>query len=102
MLKSNILNKLHQKHNNLGSDDIETLFEIFLRKITNSLNDGHNIELRGFGTLSRKINREKIVRNPKTNEKIFKKKSYKLHFKIGKILHKKINNLDNSVTKDEI
>ena len=101
MLKSNILNKLHQKHNNLGSDDIETLFEIFLRKITNSLNDGHNIELRGFGTLSRKINREKIVRNPKTNEKIFKKKSYKLHFKIGKILHKKINNLDNSVTKDE-
>ena len=102
MLKSEILNKLHQKHNNLGSDDIETLFDIFLRKITNSLKDGHNIEIRGFGTLSRKINREKIVRNPKTNEKIFKKKSYKLHFKIGKILHKKINNLDNSVTKDEI
>ena len=102
MLKSEILNKLHQKHNNLGSDDIETLFDIFLKKITNSLNDGHNIEIRGFGTLSRKINREKIVRNPKTNEKIFKKKSYKLHFKIGKILHKKINNLDNSVTKDEI
>ena len=101
MLKSEILNKLHQKHNNLGSDDIETLFDIFLRKITNSLKDGHNIEIRGFGTLSRKINREKIVRNPKTNEKIFKKKSYKLHFKIGKILHKKINNLDNSVTKDE-
>ena len=101
MLKSNILNKLHQKHNNLGSDDIETLFDIFLKKITNSLNDGHNIEIRGFGTLSRKINREKIVRNPKTNEKIFKNKSYKLHFKIGKILHKKINNLDNSVTKDE-
>ena len=101
MLKSEILNKLHQKHNNLGSDDIETLFDIFLKKITNSLNDGHNIEIRGFGTLSRKINREKIVRNPKTNEKIFKNKSYKLHFKIGKILHKKINNLDNSVTKDE-
>ena len=102
MLKSEILNKLHQKHNNLGSDDIETLFDICLRKITNSLKDGHNIEIRGFGTLSRKINREKIVRNPKTNEKIFKKKSYKLHFKIGKILHKKINNLDNSVSKHEI
>ena len=101
MLKSEILNKLHQKHNNLGLDDID-LFDIFLRKITNSLKDGHNIEIRGFGTLSRKINREKIVRNPKTNEKIFKKKSYKLHFKIGKILHKKINNLDNSVSKDEI
>ena len=36
-------------------------------------------------------NKEKMVRNPKTNEKIFKEKSYKLHFKIGKTLHKRIN-----------
>ena len=53
--------------------------------------------------LSRKINKEKIVRNPKTNEKLFKNKSFKLHFKIGKILHKKINNLpDNSNIEDEV
>tara|TARA_B100001057_G_C22772466_1_gene920204 strand:+ start:1065 stop:1373 length:309 start_codon:yes stop_codon:yes gene_type:complete len=102
MLKSQILNKLHQKHNNLNPDDIETLFNIFIRKITNSLKDGHNIEIRGFGTLSRKDNKEKIVRNPKTNEKLFKNKSYKLHFKIGKILHKKINNLDSSDIKNDI
>ena len=91
MLKSQILEKLHLKHNNLTSEDIEVLFEIFIKKISNSLKNGNNIELRGFGTLSRKINKEKFVRNPKTNEKLFKDKSYKLHFKIGKILHKKIN-----------
>ena len=61
--------------------------------MSNSLKNGQNIEIRGFGTLSRKINKEKFVRNPKTNEKLFKNQSYKLHFKIGKILHKKINNL---------
>ena len=91
MLKSQILENLQKKHNNLSSEDIEILFDIFVKKIVNSLKKGRNIEIRGFGTLSRKINREKIVRNPKTNERIFKKESYKLHFKIGKILHKKIN-----------
>ncbi len=92
MLKSQILDKLQNKHKNLNSDDIELLFNLFIKKISDSLDKGRNIELRGFGTLTKKINKEKFVRNPKTNVKLFKKKSYKLHFKIGKILHKKINN----------
>ena len=100
MLKSQILDKLNQKHNNLNSEDIELLFDIFIKKITKSLHNGKNIEIRGFGTLTRKINKEKMVRNPKTNEKIYKNKSYKLHFKIGKILHKRVNNLPISNKED--
>ena len=96
MLKSEILYKLQLKHNNLKNEDIELLFEIFIKKMSKSLKKGQNIEIRGFGTLSRKVNREKFVRNPKTNEKLYKNQSYKLHFKIGKILHKKINNLISS------
>ena len=91
MLKSSILEKLQKKYSNLSSNDIENLFEIFIKKIKNSLKDGNNIEIRGFGTISRKLNKEKFVRNPKTNEKIYKNRSYKLHFKIGKILHKRLN-----------
>ena len=91
MLKSEILDKLHQKYNNLSYDDIENLFEIFIKKITKSLSEGKNIEIRGFGTISKKLNKEKFVRNPRTNEKIFKNKTYKIHFKIGKILHSRIN-----------
>ncbi len=102
MLKSQILEKLQKKHNNLSNDDIEQLFNIFIKKITNSLRNGRNIEMRGFGTLSRKINKEKFVRNPKTNQKLFKNESYKLHFKIGKILHQKINNLPVTNTEDAI
>ena len=37
MLKSQILEKLHKKHNNLSLEDIEHLFNIFIKKITNSL-----------------------------------------------------------------
>tara|TARA_B100000575_G_C22940387_1_gene544352 strand:- start:143 stop:451 length:309 start_codon:yes stop_codon:yes gene_type:complete len=102
MLKSQILEKLQKKHNNLSPQDIDDLFGIFIKKISNSLQNGHNIEIRGFGTLSRKINKEKMVRNPKTNEKLFKTKSYKLHFKVGKILHKKINIFSMSNITDEV
>ena len=102
MIKSQILEKLQRKHNNLSPEDIDQLFGIFIKKMSLSLQKGNNIEIRGFGTISRKINKEKIVRNPKTNEKLFKNRSYKLHFKIGKILHKKINGFDDSFIEDEV
>ena len=102
MLKSEILDKLYKKNNNLTPEDIDLLFNIFIKKISNSLKNGQNIEISGFGTLSRKINKEKFVRNPKTNEKLFKNQSYKLHFKIGKILHKKINGFSEQNLEDEV
>ena len=91
MLKSQILQEIQKKHNNLSINDIEFILKTFTKKIVSSLNNGNNVEIRGFGTLSKKENKEKLVRNPKTNEKIYKNKTYKLHFKIGKILHNKIN-----------
>jgi len=91
MLKSDILKKLEKKQKNLSENDIENIFNIFIKKIISALKESKNIELRGFGTLKKKINKAKNVRNPKTNEILFKKESFKLHFKIGKILHNKIN-----------
>tara|TARA_B100000029_G_C17133912_1_gene799806 strand:+ start:248 stop:535 length:288 start_codon:yes stop_codon:yes gene_type:complete len=91
MLKSDLILNLSKKHNNLNLNDIELITNIFFKKIINELNEDKNIEIRGFGTLKKKVNKSKFVRNPKTNEKIFKEKTYKIHFKIGKILHNKIN-----------
>ena len=102
MLKSEILERLQKKNNNLSNEDIEIIFNIFIKKITDSLKHGKNIEIRGFGTLSRKVNKAKEVRNPKTNEKLFKDQSYKLHFKIGKIFHNRINSFDDSNIEDEV
>ena len=93
MLKSEIIEKLQIKHNNLSNYDIELILKIFFKKIISSLNDGNAIEIRGFGTLKKKVNKEKQVRNPKNNQLLFKNKTYKLHFKIGKTLHKKLNNI---------
>ena len=91
MLKSEILKKLGLKHQNLSESDIEQIFNIFIKKIISALKGDKNVELRGFGTLKKKINKAKQVRNPKTNEKVYKKENFKLHFKTGKILHSKLN-----------
>ena len=95
MLKSDILNTLIRKHNNINPDDIENFFDLFIKNISLGLKQGQNIEIRGFGTITKKVNKEKFVRNPKTNEKIFKNETFKLHFKIGKTLHKKLNSINN-------
>ena len=91
MLKSDILKKLQIKHKHLSESDVEQIFNIFIKKIVSALETDKNVEIRGFGTLKKKINKAKQVRNPKTNETLYKKENFKLHFKTGKILHSKIN-----------
>ena len=91
MLKSDILKKLELKHSNLSENDVEQIFNIFIKKIIYAIKGDKNVELRGFGTLKKKVNKAKQVRNPKTNEILYKKENLKLHFKTGKILHNKLN-----------
>tara|TARA_B100001123_G_C14486035_1_gene700339 strand:+ start:203 stop:490 length:288 start_codon:yes stop_codon:yes gene_type:complete len=94
MLKSEIISKLNKKFNSLSPNDTEKIINLFFNKISNSLTDNKNVEIRGFGSFKKKINKAKMVRNPKTNEKKFKNETNKIHFKISKILHGKINNIN--------
>ena len=99
MLRSELILKIQKKYSSLKLDDIENIFDLFLKKILLSLQNNQKVEIRKFGTFSKKINKEKYVRNPKTNEKIFKVANHKIHFKIGKILHQRINK-DNNLNNE--
>ena len=96
MLKSEIITKLNNKFNSLSLNDTEKVINLFFDKISNGLYKNRNIEIRGFGSLKKKINKAKYVRNPKTNDRIFKEETHKIHFKISKILHNKINSSDSN------
>ena len=100
MTKQNIVNIVSEA-TGLTKVETEAVMNGVMTTIIESLGRNERVELRGFGTISKKINKEKFVRNPKTNEKIYKDKSFKLHFKIGKILHKKINTLTYSENKND-
>ena len=55
MLKSDILKELESKQKNLNENDIEQIFNIFTKKIIAALKNNKNVELRGFGTFTKKI-----------------------------------------------
>ena len=92
MLRSELIQKIQEKYTSLNANDIEKIIDLFFKKIFKSFEENQNIEIRGFGTFSKKINKAKKVRNPKTNEVISKEDTFKIHFKIGKTLHKIMNN----------
>ena len=89
--KKELIEIIANEQDQLPYKDIELSVKTIIESMIDSLKKGKRIEIRGFGTFKKKINKSKLVRNPKTNEKIFKETSYKVHFKIGKTLHKKIN-----------
>ena len=91
MLKSELIIDLQKKYPSLSLVDIELILKIFFKKIIKSLNEGNKVEIRGFGTLSKKINKAKYVRNPKTNEKVNTPQKKTILFKMSKEWAKKIN-----------
>ena len=102
MLRSGLIHKIQNKYTSLSLSDVENIVDLFFKKIFLALQNNQNVEIRNFGTFKKKINKEKYVRNPKTNEKIFKVASNKIHFKIGKILHQRINRFAINETIDSM
>ena len=72
MLRSGLILKIQNKYTSLRLNDVENIVDLFFKKIFIALQNNQNIEIRNFGTFSKKINKEKYVRNPKTNKKFLK------------------------------
>ena len=72
MTKSELIERIAAIQTQLSAKDLELAVKMMLDHMANALATGERIEIRGFGTLAKKINKAKFVRNPKTNEKIYK------------------------------
>ena len=94
--KSDIINKLADNYPNFRKKDLKRLIEIFTSELSESLKRNERVELRDVFSLEPRLKKARIARNPKTNEKIYKNQTFKLHFKIGKTLHKRLNELSNN------
>ena len=91
MKKSELILKLNAKLQNFKTTDVEKIINIFFDKITKSLIENKRIEIRGFGSFRTKTNKARTARNPKTGESIEVNEKKSAHFKMGKILNKRIN-----------
>ena len=92
MSKPKIIKELKTKNPNIKSEDLEKIFDLFLKEITETLSNKKSIEIRSFGTFFvKEIKEKKQARNPKTGENIYVPKRNKIRFRASKRLKELIN-----------
>lgn len=91
MLRSDLIKIIQKEKNWLTEEEAEKIVKTIFKEIRNKLYDGHRIELRGFGVFSLRKQKERKGRNPKTGETVIIPERKTVHFKMSKILLKKLN-----------
>ena len=71
--------------------DLTKLLNIIINEIQESLKRGERVELRDVFTFEPRIQKARISRNPKTNEKINTPQKKTILFKMSKEWYRKIN-----------
>tara|TARA_B100001741_G_scaffold57789_1_gene45243 strand:+ start:536 stop:823 length:288 start_codon:yes stop_codon:yes gene_type:complete len=92
VVKSQIIDNLSDNYPNFLKKDLSKLVEIILSQIEEALIRKERIELRDIFTLETKVQKARISRNPKTNEKVNVPKKKTVQFKMSKKWFNKLNN----------
>lgn len=91
MTKTELIARLAEQNPTLYRRDIVLLVSTILETITQALEDGNRVELRGFGTFSVRHREERIGRNPSTGEQVIVKAKNIVHFNMGKNIRDRLN-----------
>ena len=90
MKKSDLLLAL-EKNLSTSLKEVERTLEKTLQFFSSNLSKGNRIEIRDFGSLSTRLRKARIGRNPSSGEKIQIKDKFLVHFTPGKKLKKILN-----------
>lgn len=69
MTKADLVERVAGK-TGLSKSDIAVVVDAFLDAVKHTLETGHNIEIRGFGTFKVKERKARKARNPRTGEEV--------------------------------
>jgi integration host factor subunit beta len=89
--KSDILEQLSDNYPNFLKKDLTKFVNIILNEIENALKKNERVELRDIFTLETRIQKARMARNPKTNEKININQKKSIKFKMSKEWFNNIN-----------
>ena len=92
LVKSKIIENLSDNYPNFLKKDLSKLVEIIISQIEEALIRNDRIELRDIFTLESKIQKARISRNPKTNEKVMVPEKRTVQSKMSKKWFININN----------
>ena len=91
MTKSELIERLVDRHEQLSVKDVELAVKTILDQMTEALAQGDRIEIRGFGSFSLHYRAPRVGRNPKTGDSVSLGEKYVPHFKPGKELREQVN-----------
>ena len=91
MVRSELLQKLCNLYPNIFRKDLEKIIEIIFQEIITSLNEGKNIEIRGFGTYKIVKRKARIGRNPKNSESVQIPEKNAIKWKMSKTFFSRLN-----------
>ena len=92
MSRQKLKQQLKKKNPQLNESDLEIVLSTFTSVIVHALFNNQECEIRNFGSFRLSELKENAnLRNPKTNELIYRPKRVKLRFKASKKLNKLIN-----------
>ncbi len=100
MTKSELIERIAGKQNQLPPKDVELAVKAILEQMSETLAAGDRIEIRGFGSFSLHFRAPRIGRNPKTGESVGLAGKYVPHFKPGKELRERVNHAAQSNAAD--
>ena len=92
--KSDLIKELAGNYPNFLKKDLIKLFDIVLYEMQDALKRNERVELREVFSLEPRIQKARISRNPKTNEKIDTPQKKTILFKMSKEWVKKINEIE--------
>jgi len=91
MIKSELIAKLAAENPHLFQRDVERIVNTIFEEITQALEQGERVELRGFGAFSVKHRPARLGRNPRTGEPVHVPEKHVPFFKTGKELRERLN-----------
>ena len=91
MTKSELIDRIASKQSQLSAKDVELAVKSILEYMSQTLESGGRIEIRGFGSFSLHYRVPRIGRNPKTGTPVALAGKYVPHFKPGKELRDRVN-----------
>ncbi len=91
MTKSDLILKLTEKNYYLFQKDIYKIIHVFFDSISEALENGERVELRGFGAFGVKKRKARIGRNPRSGEPVAIPEKNIPFFKMGKKMRERIN-----------
>jgi integration host factor subunit beta len=92
MTRSELVEELAARFAQLAQRDAETAVKTILDALTEALNSGRRVEIRGFGSFNVSHRASRQGRNPRSGESVEVPPKRVPHFKPGKALREAVDN----------